>query len=228
MSLIDLFILFLAILAVGGLTLMSRRKTSSKTSFNKINGKKKTSLPGVAQQKESPAPLEPAPPALMEIAEELGLEETPWRNNSEQEKPFDLPLTYGENKIIALVRDPYWIFAYWEVSETSKWEGSRPVLRLCEEGGSYQQIEINDYANNWYINTGRPNTTFWVELGRILPDGTYILIARSNLVTTPRDRVSEIVDEEWLLLAEQEKELYEKIKAVSGPSSPGLISSPVK
>jgi hypothetical protein len=164
----------------------------------------------------------------MEIAEELAVRETTEPVTAATEKPFELPSRYGETRIVALVRDPHWIFVYWEVRETSKWEGSRPVLRLYEEGGTYQQIEINDDADNWYIHTGKPNTTFWVELGRILPDGTYILIARSNLVTTPRDRVSEIVDEEWLLLAEQEKELYEKIEALSGPSSPGLVSSPMK
>ena len=32
-----------------------------------------------------------------------------------QKKDFDFPHSYGDSKIVLLVRDPLWIFAYWEI-----------------------------------------------------------------------------------------------------------------
>ena len=31
-------------------------------------------------------------------------------------KSFRFPAGYGDNKIVLLVRDPWWIFTYWEIS----------------------------------------------------------------------------------------------------------------
>jgi hypothetical protein len=153
-----------------------------------------------------------------------------------------IPWSYGECKITALVRDPYWLFAYWEIDEAKReeiarrygyqaWDESWPVLRVYDatnlyffDSRHYTEISINDYANNWYIRTGQPNRTFCIELGRVRPDGSYIFLARSNFVSTPRDQISEVIDEEWLLLPEYATRLYRRIGGIyPGPSSPGLI-----
>ncbi|MGD0153621.1 MAG: DUF4912 domain-containing protein [Thermacetogeniaceae bacterium] len=163
-----------------------------------------------------------------------------------------IPASYGDCQIAALPRDPNWLFVYWEINEAKReeiarhfghwdWDQSRPVLRVYDTTNLYffdsrQQMEIaiNDYANNWYIRTGQPNRTFCVELGRIRPDGSYIFLARSNFVSTPRDQISDVIDEEWLLLPEYTARLYARIDGIyPGPSSPGLsgpgaqISSPM-
>jgi len=180
----------------------------------------------------------------MEMAEELrplqlqepaSIEEHTFTRPSET---YELPWGYGESRIVALARDPYWLFVYWEVSEAKKdeirsrfgpkaWEESQPVLRVYDTTSVYfydsrkaQEIMINDYANNWYINTGEPGHTYCVELGRLRSDGTYIFIARSNLVSMPRDRISEVIDYEWLLPLEYEKLIYGRSGA---PSSPEFI-----
>jgi hypothetical protein len=169
-------------------------------------------------------------------------------------EPFSfppIPWSYDECKITALVRDPYWLFTYWEVNDAKReeiarryglqaWDESWPVLRVYDatnlyffDSRHYSEISINDYANNWYIRTGQPNRTFCIELGRVRPDGSYIFLARSNFVTTPRDQVSDVIDEEWLLLPEYATRLYQRIGGIyPGPSSPGsmgpaeYISSP--
>lgn len=189
-------------------------------------------------------------PVLQEVSMEVAGELTPQlpqthRNSKIEQmvtKPqeiHELPWGYGDTGIVALPRDPYWVFAYWEISETRKeeirrrfgnnaWESSQPILRVYDTTNLYffdsrktQEIMINDYANNWYIRTGQPDRTYYVELGRLLPDGTYIFIVRSNFVTMPRDRVSDVVDVEWLLPATAEKRLYSRIGG--GPSSPEFI-----
>ncbi|HBI27763.1 MAG TPA: DUF4912 domain-containing protein, partial [Peptococcaceae bacterium] len=92
---------------------------------------------------------------------------------------------------------------------------SRPVLKVYDTTDLYFfdsrqafEIQINDLASSWYINVGQPNHSYFIELGRILPDGTYIFIARSNMVTTPRLGVSDVVDLEWMVPTEYEKRIY--------------------
>lgn len=162
-----------------------------------------------------------------------------------------IPWSYGKCNITALVRDPYWLFVYWEINEVKQqeiarrygpqaWAESWPVLRVYDatnlyffDSRHYSEIAINDYANNWYVCTGQPNRTYCIELGRVRPDGSFIFLARSNLVSTPRDQISEVIDEEWLLLPEYAARLYRRIGNIyPGPSSPGFagpaeyVSSP--
>ena len=47
-----------------------------------------------------------------------------------------------KDRLVVMVRDPYWLHAYWELSRAGieraqaamgqHWHGARPVLRLCE------------------------------------------------------------------------------------------------
>ena len=213
-----------------------------------------------------PRPLKRAPggrggaestPALEEIAEELPVVQprpsTAYEQEMTRRAAPDIPWSYGDCKITALVRDPYWLFVYWEINEAKRdeiaqhfghqaWNASHPVLRIYDttnlyffDSRHYVEIAINDYANNWYISTGQHNRTFCVELGRVRPDGSYIFLARSNFVSTPRDQISDVIDEECLLLSEYATKLYRRIGSnYPGPSSPGLpgpgeqISSPMK
>ncbi|MHB1418506.1 MAG: DUF4912 domain-containing protein [Bacillota bacterium] len=133
----------------------------------------------------------------------------------ETREEYFLPHEYGEDKVVLLVKDPYWLYAYWDISPHS-WEEmnrnygqsvgvvSRPLLRLYEVSSEigatcelFQDIWLSDVATNWYINVGKPNCSFYVDMGRMLPDGTFIVFARSNVVTTPRDRMSDIIDPNW-------------------------------
>jgi hypothetical protein len=179
---------------------------------------------------------------IMEVAGELTAVEHRPDGGYEPSAIPSVPRSYGECAITASVRDPYWLFAYWETDEARReqiarrygclaWDQSRPVLRVYDatnlyffDSRRYMEISVEDYANNWYIQTGRPNKTFCVELGRVRPDGSYIFLARSNFVSTPSDRISEVIDEEWLLLPEYATRLYRRIGgSYPGPSSSGLL-----
>ena len=49
---------------------------------------------------------------------------------------------FAKDRLVVMVRDPYWLHVYWELSRKSVerarvalgpyWHGARPVLRLCE------------------------------------------------------------------------------------------------
>jgi len=231
----ELLLLFLALLVAGGLIWMSRKRLTGEFKYRRDRGaSRRKSLQSILQETAIEAAEEvipPSPPKADHPKEQTAAKKS--------ELP-EIPWSYGDTRIIALARDPYWLFAYWEISETTKdrverrygphaWEEARPVLRVYDATNLYffesrqvMEIQINDFANNWYINTGQPNHTYLVELGRMLPDGTYIFIARSNLVTTPRNDFSEIVDLEWLMPSEYEKRIYRRF-AGAGPGSPGFV-----
>jgi hypothetical protein len=143
----------------------------------------------------------------------LGVREAP-----DLEDGFMLPDTHGEDLIVLMVRDPYWLFAYWEFSpdlndqllnrlgeETLR--DSRLVLRVYDVTGadtenpvSYHDIDVAPGARDWYINVTHVESDYCIDIGLILPDGSFVVIARSNRVTLPPIGPSVEVDEQWVTL----------------------------
>ncbi|WP_347491326.1 DUF4912 domain-containing protein [Desulfoscipio sp. XC116] len=154
-----------------------------------------------------------------EFAEELAVPVSfPPQPAAKPQMP-EIPWHYGLDRMVLMVRDPNWIFAYWEISATKQqefsdqygseaWKNSRSVLRVYDITGvdsfngananDFTDISINDYVDSWHINVARPNSTFCVDLGRLFPDGTFITLLRSNIVQTPGAAVSNLLDEEWM------------------------------
>ncbi|KUK64124.1 MAG: hypothetical protein XD84_1725 [Desulfotomaculum sp. 46_80] len=172
---------------------------------------------------------------LADLKEEFSSELTPSGPLPDYQFPKEeLPHSYGIDRLVLLARDPYWLYAYWEVTATKMaefssihgaWEASWPVLRVYDVTGitfngqnanQYIDIGINDQANNWHINTGEPDRTFCVDLGRQFPDGRFITLLRSNMVTTPRASLSDREDEEWMWI----EGIYRSIRHQYGISSP--------
>ena len=115
-----------------------------------------------------------------------------------EEERFIFPETYGVNRIRLLVRDPEWIFAYWDVSpaamkDFAKSIGertlalSRLTLRVIDpvSGGS-TDILLPPGARWWYVRTDHSRRTYRAELGVTLPSGEFRRLAESNTVVTPR------------------------------------------
>lgn len=173
-----------------------------------------------------------------EIAEELAIPISQQEQKKEQFYPREpeLPDFYGVDRLVLMVRDPHWLYAYWEVSATKQeefnanygsgaWDTSSPVLRVYEVNGEsiessnllvYADIGLSNKDINWHINVGKPNSNFCVDFGRIL-DGKFITILRSNIVTTPRESLSDCFDEEWMWI----EDIYRSVGRISyGVSSP--------
>jgi len=176
------------------------------------------------------------PPAEMKAEEVTGqrIEESkfyispePVQMQPEQDKFAELPSGYGDNRIIVQVRDPYWLHTYWEIRKDKldsvrqelghALDHAKRILRIYEiksgRAGETKMrklfdIEINDVADNWYINVGRPDKTYCIDIGLLLVDGRFITLARSNIVHTPLDGPSSITDEEWMIVEEDFNRLY--------------------
>ncbi|WP_254507853.1 DUF4912 domain-containing protein [Anatilimnocola floriformis] len=136
-----------------------------------------------------------------------------------------------KDRIVLMVRDPYWLQVSWQVTRTSvkraeaalaeHWHTARPILRLMEvDGGAttstaervVREIDVHGGVTNWYIDVPNPPHSYRADLGYIAANGKFFSIARSNSVSTPAPDTADAIDENWTDIAEN----YEKIYAMSG------------
>jgi hypothetical protein len=131
---------------------------------------------------------------------------------------FSFPSGYGDNKIVAMARDPWWVYAYWEIQPQKEEEvrrriterGASPVksiLRVYDvsdvefngrNAHSSFDIELTGLANSWYIDVGSPDRSWVVDIGILASNSEFFVLARSNCVRTPRFGMSDVIDEEWM------------------------------
>ncbi len=117
-----------------------------------------------------------------------------------------------------MVKDPWWLYAYWEIQPGTERAarrqllpeeipGLQSVLRVYDVTGvDYPaqlahrsfDIPLSGLATNWYIHTNAPDRSFLVEIGILTRAGRFLLLARSNRVTAPRAGPSDVIDEQWM------------------------------
>ena len=140
------------------------------------------------------------------------------------EERYNLPWRYNDDRIVLLPRDPWWIFTYWDISQKridqvvatipdNERYGLRWILRVYDitlvstfngnNANSHFDIDIYFDATNWYINVDKPGCSWCVEIGFLSPAGKFYMVARSNIVGTPRFGISSNIDEEWALPDEE-------------------------
>ena len=159
----------------------------------------------------------------------------PFVQASQPSAPVDdrIPTYYGEDKLVLMVRDPWWLFAYWEItpgkSEEIQWKARqagernwKTVLRVYDVTGSgiekprsYFDIELNFFADNWYIDVGLPDHEWAAELGLRASSGRFYGMVRSNKVQTPSFGISDVLDEEWML----PEDVYYRLIGLVGPGA---------
>lgn len=159
-------------------------------------------------------------------------------------KEFRFPPGYGDNRIVLLVRDPWWVFVYWEIRQDREEEivrkietaGDLPaksILRVYDvtdinfngrNAHSFFDIDLKGLANNWYINVADPNRSWLVDIGIVSKKGSFYLLARSNTVRTPRFGMSDKLDAEWMMPEEE----YWRMFGLSGGFGVGKGSLEVR
>jgi hypothetical protein len=158
--------------------------------------------------------------------------------------PKDLPAGYGKDRIVVMVRDPYWLHCYWELTRHAiqraeaalgqEWHTAKPILRLLDVSSQdttstaesiLRDIDIHGGCNNWYIDVSNPPRSFRVDIGYLARSGRFYVLARSNVVTTPRAGVSDVIDENW---ADIDQKKADRIYAMSGGFDPTASSLELK
>ena len=121
---------------------------------------------------------------------------------------YDLPYKYNKTVIKVLAQNPNTLFVYWEISDEdinnlknqfgeNFFNVTKPVLIVHNLSEKYSfEIDINDFANNWYIHVNDTKSQYVVELGRRPKEGfmdnlqdNYLYITSSNMIESPNDHV---------------------------------------
>jgi hypothetical protein len=138
--------------------------------------------------------------------------------------------THVRDRLVLLVRGPFWLHACWELGAHSvqraqvamgqDWHSARPVLRLLHvsSGSSSsservaRDIAVHGGVKNWYIDVKEAPQTYRVEIGYLSAKGRFYSLARSNTVTTPPATAGDSLDAHWGDIASD----CDKIYAMSG------------
>jgi hypothetical protein len=159
-----------------------------------------------------------------------------------------IPPDYQDTRLVLMVRDPYWLYSYWNInaetrmhltaSSGQKFEELHLILRVYDvtdikfdgtNSNYYFDIDLHHMTNNWYINVANPNRSFCVDLGYMRENRIFVTIVRSNIVTTPRDNVSDVIDQEWMIVEEDFRKIYRLATGSGiGNSSLELVESLIK
>ena len=135
---------------------------------------------------------------------------------------YDLPFKYNQTIIRILAQTPTNLFIYWEISDEDRealkkqygeyfFEITKPVLIVYNETHNYSfEIDIDDFANSWYLSVDDSDSKYKIELGRrpipinynyipkydlekngpLTPIQTpYIYISASNELISPNDKI---------------------------------------
>ena len=120
---------------------------------------------------------------------------------------YDLPQKYNKTIVKILAQTPKTLFIYWEISDDdiekfkkdygeNFFETTKPVLIVHNYTLNYSfEVEINDFANSWYLHVNDSRSDYRIELGRrpfqvnenIKSD--YIYITSSNEIESPNDHI---------------------------------------
>ena len=137
---------------------------------------------------------------------------------------YELPTYNTTTRITLIAKDPFWIYAYWEIADSSiedvkrqlggNLDGTRFVVRMYDvtykdfngfNANHWFDIEVGRYSNNWYISIWNDNASYLGEIGIVHHTGRFFPMARSNFVHTPRSSSSHRFEEIWMDLAQEEK-----------------------
>lgn len=120
---------------------------------------------------------------------------------------YDLPQKYNQTIVKILAQTPKTLFIYWEISDDDLenykklygenfFETTKPVLIIHNDTLNYSfEVEINDFANSWYLHINDSKSNYSVELGRrpfIKNDNIksdYVHISSSNEIESPNDHI---------------------------------------
>jgi len=129
---------------------------------------------------------------------------------------YDLPFRYNQTVVKILAQTPNTLFIYWDISDADRkayveqygdnfFENTKPVLIIKNNTMNYSfEVDINDFANSWYLHINDASCDYVVELGRrFITSHTvntndynaqnsyndYVYVTSSNTIETPNNQI---------------------------------------
>lgn len=150
-----------------------------------------------------------------------------------------LATKYGKPQLVCLVKNIYWAYVFWEITEDqlnrASYElGGKMVgktLRILKGRAEQRQIiadiPIEADIGAHYVFLPHPGNYYQMEILAAGEDRMVTLLS-SNLVFTPFDGVSQIEDQQWASIDELYQSYSQRLSAfVSGSPFRWNVSSPI-
>lgn len=116
---------------------------------------------------------------------------------------YDLPYRYNQTLVRILAQTPSTLFVYWDISDIDRtnfiqkygndfFNKTRPILLIHNKTkNKFFEVEINDFANSWYLRMQEPDCEYDIELGRrnIENPSQYVFVSSSNELVSPNDHI---------------------------------------
>jgi len=125
----------------------------------------------------------------------------------------ELPRAYGQTRAVLMARDPWSLFAHWEVSPVrrvealralgAEGEDAREVLRVFEVdsvSAAVSDVDLAPGVAHAHVSVERPARQYRVEVGLRTPAGRFVALATSNVVATPPAQPSGDTSVQWVAL----------------------------
>ena len=128
---------------------------------------------------------------------------------TEEELTGELPSEYGETRVVAQARDPHWAWIYWEFSSIERkkleiqlgafeYAHTELFLRVFNTSLNYSfEIKLPENCDNWYLSLNDSDCDYYVQLCIHIPSLGVEILATSNSIHLPTDKVSEKIAE-WV------------------------------
>ena len=171
------------------------KKATSKTSTSKTTEKKKTTRKATTSK------------TTLKKATSSKKATIPKKKKVEIVEYYDLPYRYNQTVVKVLAQTPKTLFIYWDISDKDReqykqqygenfFETTKPILKVYNDTLGYSfEVEINDFANSWYLHVADSKCDYRIELGRkpIIKteklNTDYIYISMSNKIESPNDHI---------------------------------------
>ena len=187
--------------------------THKKTSVTKKATTKTTSATKTASTKNKASTAKKKTTAKKAVTKKTSTKKTTTKKSTSSKKKvdiveyYDLPYRYNQTIVKVLAQTPTNLFIYWDISDKDRenfekqygdnfFETTRPILIVYNDTLGYSfEVEINDFANSWYLHVADSKCDYRIELGRRPIVKTeklntdYIYISTSNKIESPNDRV---------------------------------------
>lgn len=135
----------------------------------------------------------------------------------------DLPMGAARPWLRFWVKDPYWIFASWELPEAilkpyqkDLQSGGKTILRIYDreawhnggkESGTAIDLDVG-HANSWYVQLWKDNLSVIGSIGIQTASGRFIPLVQSNAIKTPRAGVSPRKEQIWVEIKDKPQAPY--------------------
>ena len=182
----------------------SKTTSSKKTAEKKAVATKKTTTTKKASANKKTASAKKATPRKKTTSKKVVAKKI------EVVEYYDLPYRYNQTIVKVLAQTPTNLFIYWDISDEDRekyktqfgedfFNTTKPVLKIYNDTMGYDfEVEINDFANSWYLHVNDSKCDYRVELGRRQinnQNSNYIFISSSNEIESPNDRILFNIDE---------------------------------